>query len=267
MTPASHVESPLTQTPAKYLFTAKVLGKHDAHYYYDEEAKYIFVDKPFWLDEAYDAAISITDTGILSRNENNFRVVSDLIEHLEIGENKMVDLGAGYGLFVRGMRDRGYDFYWSDKYAENLVSRGFEATPSQPYKLAAAFEVLEHTTNPLEFILESRDTYGFDFLAFSATCFDPLNIPDRDWWYWSFESGQHICFFSEHTLEWIAGKMNLSVRKFKSDVYVMGDPAPLAKLHKKKWRTKKVKRESLTFPDHLKMVQKLRTGSQLKDSK
>jgi hypothetical protein len=55
----------------------------------------------------------------------------------------------------------GFDFYWTDKYAENLFARGFEAQ-SIFHSTAAAFEVLEHIENPLAFLRGPQNTYRFD---------------------------------------------------------------------------------------------------------
>jgi 2-polyprenyl-3-methyl-5-hydroxy-6-metoxy-1,4-benzoquinol methylase len=58
------------------------------------------------------------------------------------------------------MRDRDFDFYWSDKYSENLLARGFAANHG-PYGVAVAFEVLEHLPNPIEFLRESKQPFEF----------------------------------------------------------------------------------------------------------
>ena len=103
------------------------------------------------------------------------------------------------------MRDAGFDFYWTDKYAENLVARGFEARPGS-HSTIVAFEVLEHLEDPLGVLKAAKAKFGFDTCFFSATCFDEDNVPDEDWWYWAFETGQHISFFSERTLHWLGAR-------------------------------------------------------------
>jgi hypothetical protein len=40
--------------------------------------------------------------------------------------NRFIDYGGGYGLFVRLMRDAGFDYYWFDKFCDNVLSKGFE---------------------------------------------------------------------------------------------------------------------------------------------
>jgi hypothetical protein len=73
------VKSPLTGAVSRHLFTDKVLNKYEAHYFFDDEAKFIFVDNPTWLDEAYSSAIYSSDTGILERNIRNIDFVYKVI--------------------------------------------------------------------------------------------------------------------------------------------------------------------------------------------
>jgi hypothetical protein len=264
--------SPLSGAHSKYLFSATVLGRHKADYFFDPETKYIFVKDPHWLAEAYCDAISTTDTGILGRNLHNIETVERLLNGLRLNPQSCVDLGGGYGIFVRGMRDRGFNFFWSDKFSKNLLARGFEAQPGV-FQFAVAFEVLEHTLNPLEFLKQERSKFVFDALCFSANCFDPNNIPSMDWWYWAFESGQHISFFSRDTLEWLAEKLGLKLSWVEGDLFIMASEARLEILQfmrksllervlnratRLARRGQEVNRRSLAFDDHLTMVESLK---------
>lgn len=210
--------SPLTGHAGVLLFESKVIGRHPAKYYLDESCGYIWVDTPTWLDEAYSDAIALTDTGIVARNLSNIRGVSTAMRANGLADVRGIDIGGGYGLFVRGLRDIGLNFHWSDPYAENLLARGFEADGGT-YSVATAFEVLEHLPNPLAHIQDARGNFGFDTLFFSATCFDPKDIPPRDWWYWAFETGQHISFFSEQCLDYMAGQLGMHKVHLRGDLY------------------------------------------------
>ena len=60
--------------------------------------------------EAYEAAIGITDTGILKRNHLFARRSSAVIASFYNSNKKFLDFAGGYGIFVRMMRDFGFDF-------------------------------------------------------------------------------------------------------------------------------------------------------------
>src|ERR1700720_3289239 len=98
--------SPMSGSASRLLFRHQILGKYRANYFYDEKAGYIFVGEPHWLDEAYSQAISPMDTGILARNLSNIETISwCLLENNHNSTDNGIDLGAGCGLFVRGLRD------------------------------------------------------------------------------------------------------------------------------------------------------------------
>ena len=62
-----------------------------------------------------------------------------------------LDYGGRYGVFVRMMRDLGFNFYWSVKYCKNIFLKVFEAdeNTSYRYELVTAFEVFKHFVKPL----------------------------------------------------------------------------------------------------------------------
>lgn len=55
-------------------------------------------------------------------------------------------------VFVRLMRDAGFDFLHYDPLCENIFAQGFEAelTGRSGYTLVTAFEVFEHLVSPLD---------------------------------------------------------------------------------------------------------------------
>lgn len=254
--------SPLTKTDGRFLFQHKVIGRYKAEYFIDDSVGYIWAGNPTWLDEAYSDAIALTDTGVFARNLKNIEAVSAVLRYNGMSAAQGIDIGAGYGLFVRGMRDIGHDFYWSDKYADNLVARGFEAD-QHVFDVAVAFEVLEHLPNPLKFLIESRATYNWSTLFFSATCFDKEDVPGTDWWYWAFETGQHISFFSYQCLEFIAEKLGLYLVHLTGDLYAFTDNPkltwPARKLTRSLLRLR-FKRASLTQSDYETMKARLQTS-------
>lgn len=202
----------ICNSPLSHAFNAIVLGKHEAVYNYCEGCGFLCAANPHWLEEAYSSAIASTDTGLVSRNiaiANKLAAIFYLLME-ERGQGRYVDLAGGYGVLTRLMRDYGFNFYWSDKYCTNLMVRGFEYTPEMgSCHAATAFEVLEHTEDPLKFLEDAFKYAQTDTLIFTTELYaDKPPSPDQ-WWYYSFETGQHVSFYQRRTLAVLATKMGL----------------------------------------------------------
>jgi hypothetical protein len=162
----------------------------------------------FWLDEAYGQAISALDTGVLLRNLYLMKIVSVFLRFSRDRHGIFLDYGGGHGLFTRLMRDHGYDFRWEDRYADNIYAAGFEYERSVPLSGITAFEVLEHLDNPGDFFADILgDLRPGLFMATTEIFVEPAN---QKWHYIYPESGQHITFYQERTLRFIARKYGYS---------------------------------------------------------
>ena len=185
-----------------------------ASFHYCQDCDYIFAANPFWLDEAYMDAIVATDTDIAVRNIFTALRLSSIFFWVlgERGDGVYADAAGGYGLLARLLRDLGFNMLWSDKYAQNLFARGFEYTESVGACTAvSAVEVLEHTPNPKVFIQACFSEFRADTLFFTTELFSSGQPPQaKDWSYFSFETGQHISFFSENGLRKLASQMGLN---------------------------------------------------------
>jgi Methyltransferase domain len=180
------------------LMRQRVLGKHDVRYGQCPRCDLIQTEAPYWLDEAYSNAISQLDTGAMHRTQETSRLTALLARVIGL-DGTCLDYGGGHGVFVRMMRDLGYDFRWLDKYAENLFAIGFEGTVNQRYSLVTAFEVLEHFADVRE-DLDALFGPRHDFVLVGTV----LHAGHQDgWWYYLPESGQHVAFYSRRTLDWV----------------------------------------------------------------
>ena len=116
------------------------------------------------------------------------------------------------------MRDWGYDFYWTDEYADNLLARGFEHEKGTMYDAATAFEVFEHLVSPMDEIgkmLEYSNTIIF------STVLIPDVLPAKDWWYYGFNHGQHVALYHYHTLKSIAEQLGLHLYSDKKGYHIL----------------------------------------------
>ena len=191
-------------------FTAKVLGKYSVEYWHCRNCGLVQSEEPYWLEEAYGAAIAAADTGLVMRNFSLSAKLAGVIYFCLDAKATYVDIAGGYGMLVRLMRDQGFDFYWQDKYCTNALARGFdEDQATGPIAGLTAFEVLEHVHDPIAFVSESLSEHGSKTLIFSTQVYSGDNPPPTDWWYYSFSTGQHISFYQMRTLKAIAEKVGL----------------------------------------------------------
>ncbi len=155
------------------IFYAKVLNKYRIQYFYCSNCGFLHAETPYWLDEAYKSPIADADTGLVSRNIAISKKLACILYFIFDKKGKYLDVGGGYGMLARLMRDIGFDFYWSDIYYENLLAKGFESdTTSPPFTAITCFEVLEHVINPIEFINASSKEAGTSTIIFSTELFE-----------------------------------------------------------------------------------------------
>jgi hypothetical protein len=168
-----------------------VLGRHDARYYRCETCGCVQTEPPYWLDEAHETALIPADVSAAQRNIELAALTQAVIQQFFRADRRFLDYGGGHGLFVRLTRDRGFDRRWHDRYAPNLLSRGFEAAPeSDGFELITAFEVLEHLVDPvaeLAKMLRRGDS------VLCTTHILPATTPrPGEWWYYALGGGQHV---------------------------------------------------------------------------
>jgi hypothetical protein len=174
-------------------------NKYKINYFVCLSCKCIYTETPYWLKESYSNVISSSDTGIMLRNSRNLEFVLNLIKKNFSSNIKVVDYGGGYGILTRMLRDHGIDAYWFDKFAENLLARGFEYNSEDRVDLMLAFEVVEHSQDPLADI--KKIMQKTDCFIFSTELITKLNYTSNyEWWYFGRDSGQHIFFPSYVTM-------------------------------------------------------------------
>ncbi|OKH30413.1 glycosyl transferase group 1 [[Phormidium ambiguum] IAM M-71] len=188
---------------------ATILEKYDIDYFKCENCGFVQTEEPYWLSEAYTNAIASSDVGLVFRNLQFSQITSNIIFSIFDDSSKFLDYGGGYGLFVRLMRDAGFDFYWYDKFCENIFAKGFATVAEEgEYELVTAFEVFEHFSNPLT---EIQSILKFSRNIFFSTELLPENNPKPgEWWYYSLQDGQHIAIYTAKSLAIIAETLGLN---------------------------------------------------------
>lgn len=209
------------------LFRTKVLEKYDVNYFQCNNCGFIQTEHAHWLKEAYSNAITSLDIGLVSRNLF-YAPKTDLIINLFFNSGtQFLDYGGGYGMFVRMMRDKGFNFYRQDIYCENLFAKNFDVTnldanKQSSFELLCAFEVFEHLENPLVEI-EKMFAYSKNIL-FSTELQPPQKLSNpKEWWYFTPETGQHISLYSERSLQLIAEKFNTKYYKINNSLHLFSD--------------------------------------------
>lgn len=184
-----------------------MLGRHTAIYRRCVACRLI-TTQATWLGEAYSEAITKTDVGLVHRNLHYATKISAIAHGLLEGENPVtcLDFGAGYGLLVRLLRDRGINCNGYDVHCKSIFAERFTYTmlPTSRVDFVSAIEVLEHMENP-------HDLFGLlntitDTLVFS-TELQPSESPlPGNWWYYCLEHGQHISLYHYETLSALAAQ-------------------------------------------------------------
>ena len=201
----------ICETPSTEMGRWTVLGRHEVMYFRCPACRFVQVEEPFWLDEAYRSAIVAADVGGVGRNQRLAEITHAVIASWFDPGARFLDYGGGYGLLVRLMRDRGFDFRWQDRYVPRpLHCEGFEAGDQESgFDLVTAFELAEHLPDP---VAGFSDILARGHAVLFSTELVPASDPDPDeWWYFVPEFGQHVSLYSRESLDHLARRLGVQV--------------------------------------------------------
>jgi hypothetical protein len=184
-------------------FRLCVLDRFDVRYFECANCRSLQTEEPYWLTEAYAKSnLAYSDTGAAQRVLVNSSFIA-LFAKL-MGICTALDFGGGDGLLCRLLRDRGLDAFTIDAIGLPSYAQPFVGSLDKDYDLVTAFEVVEHFPNPrvsLDQLFQRRPK----FLLVST---EPYAGQGAEWWYLAPDSGQHVFFYSEEALRWIAAHYN-----------------------------------------------------------
>lgn len=186
---------------AEHIFSCRVLQKYDVAYFRCNHCGSAQTERPYWLEEAYSKGnLADIDTGPVWRSLNSQAVIFAAARVLGLPKNAaIVDFGGGSGLLTRLLRDQGFNARWSDKYARNELASGFNDTGGQA-DIVCCFEVAEHLVDPL---LDLAPMFQRDAqLIIIGT--QTYRGQTSEWWYVSPQTGQHVFFYSDRGMAYIA---------------------------------------------------------------
>jgi hypothetical protein len=200
--------SKITGGATKKIFEATALLKHKVSFYECVQTGFVQTEEPYWLEEAYSSAITKLDIGLIYRNLQISDKFSRVIPLHFNAKKKFLDFAGGYGMFTRLMRDKGFDFYHSDIYCENIFAKNFDASSlaaDTRFELLTAMEVFEHLVNPVN---EIAPLFNHSDNILFTTELIPASFKNniKEWWYCSFETGQHVSLYTEESLRFLAKK-------------------------------------------------------------
>lgn len=196
---------PICGNESNKCFNHMILNKYNIDYFHCDNCDFLHTEEPYWLRESYKESINLSDTGYISRNLSLSGRAFIFFLILFGKREKYLDYAGGYGMATRVLRDFGLDFYWDDKYTKNLFAQGFEYK-NQIIKALTCFECFEHFVCPTE---EIEKMLSISRNILFSTVIKSDVVPPENWWYYGFNHGQHISFYSMRTLKYLANKYKL----------------------------------------------------------
>lgn len=246
-------------------FSSKILNRYSVDYFHCKNCNFIQTEEPYWLDEAYARPVNMTDTGYIDRNLSLSKKMTILLFCNFKKDAMFLDYAGGYGVFVRLMRDVGFNYFWDDKYTTNLFASGFEwGNGDKDIEAITVFECFEHFKDPIG---EIQDLLKKSRNIILSTTLVPEPIPGPgDWWYYGLDHGQHISFYTENTFNFIANEFGLNYRHcdnihFLTDKRIPSYKIKMLKLTRLGLHTIiKRKLRSKTWEDCLRMTSLIKQG-------
>jgi hypothetical protein len=197
---------------------------HEIQYFCCTSCGSLQTERPYWLEQAYDAAARSTlDTGAANRILDCC-ALTVAVRWLFGCSGKVLDFAGGEGLLCRLLRDLGIDAYTQDKYATVTFGKGFTAALDGTFETVTAFEVFEHFADPAGELSQLLDAAPRLILATTQL----YAGQGPDWRYLSPESGQHVFFYTAKAIRDVAADAGYEV--FIGDHFLLFSREPIPRI-------------------------------------
>jgi hypothetical protein len=202
---------------AKPRFEKRILGKYDVGYFVCTQCASLQTEAPYWLEEVYQDDHRALDTWAAIRTRRLQVLTYFIARAFNVQPSEQIlDWGAGDGLYVRMLRDMGFDAYHCDLYCKNVYANGFDGSPASTYAAVTAFEVLEHFANPKQ---DLDELFSLNPQLLIATT-GIYNGQGPEWNYLMPMTGAHVFFYSDKAIQHIAKEHHYQV-EIVADKYII----------------------------------------------
>ena len=185
---------------AQFSFQKRILSKYDVKYFHCGTCAALQTEEPYWLEEAYQPINEQLDTGQFIRCLHNAAFLDALISQLNLSNELLIDYGCGSGLTARILRDVGINAYGYDTFSTPRLLMGFQTKTIDGTSIINLCEVAEHFPHPKS-SFEHIFSCNPKIVVVQTGIFEK---PNEHWEYLAPEHGQHIFFYSEKTVSFLA---------------------------------------------------------------
>ena len=181
----------------------KLLDKYTEELFKCTKCDFVSFNKIHWLEEAYKETITQNDSGLTKRVLTNYAFILNFTTFLNLSTT-VFDFGANNGLFSYLLNARGIRAKSFDRFETNIIGPLGSIDDLHDVGILCAFEVFEHLDDPAGDI-DILFSQNVPFIIVSTELHD-RHTDFNGWWYLQKDTGQHISFYSEKTMMYVAKK-------------------------------------------------------------